>query len=152
DALRQAGEVGARRSRSLEHHRDRISRELERRQLVTLQPLVARLPRRYVLTRSPSFAARHLELLGDRPLANGEVLVRLLRHRRAGLWDLLGVARDRPGLLAPVAGVITLRGAPPLAADAATCADGLVLDVFTIGGIRGEPLDRHQWSAIADDL
>jgi [protein-PII] uridylyltransferase len=151
-ALHQTGEVGARRSRSLEQHRDRITRELERRHLASLASVVTRLPRRYVLTRSPSFAARHLELLAGVPLANGEVRVRMLRRRQAGLWDLLVVTRDRPGLLATVAGVITLRGATTLAADAATCADGLVLDVFTIGGVRGEPLDRQQWSAIAEDL
>ena len=62
-ALRQSGEVGTRRTRSLEQHRARIAHELQRRKMDALLPLVSRLPRRYVLARSPAFVARHLSLL-----------------------------------------------------------------------------------------
>jgi UTP:GlnB (protein PII) uridylyltransferase len=151
-ALRQSSELGARRTRSLEHHRERISHELERRNMHALLPLVARLPRRYVLTRSPAFVARHLGLLEGRSLQDGEVRLQAYRHRQRGLWDVLIVARDRPGLLATVAGVLTLRGASTLGADAATCADGLVLDVFTVSGAYGQPLERDRWPAIAADV
>jgi [protein-PII] uridylyltransferase len=150
--LRETGEVGSRRVRSLEQHRERIARELERRNMQELVPLVPRLPRRYVLARTPAFVARHLALLADAPLADGEVRLQAHRHRQPGWWDVLIVARDRPGLLATVAGVITLRGASTLAADAATCADGLVLDVFTVSGAFGEPLERERWPAIAADV
>ena len=151
-ALRQSKEVGPRRTRSLDHHRARIVRELERRKLESLLPLVARLPRRYVLTRSPAFVARHLSLLAETPLADGQVRVRAYRHRGSELWDLLVVARDRPGLLATMAGVLALRGTSVLAADAATCADGLVLDVFTVSGTHGEALEPELWPAIAQDV
>ena len=145
-ALRQSGEVGARRSRSLEHHRERIARELDKRGMAGLLPLVARLPRRYVLTRTPAFVARHLALLQGAPLEDGEVRLRAHRHRQPGLWEVLVVARDRPGLLATVAGVLALRGASVLAADAATCSDGLVLDVFTVH------LDAPRWPPVDADL
>jgi [protein-PII] uridylyltransferase len=69
------------------------------------------------------------------------------RRRQPELWDVLLVARDRPGLLAMVAGVLALRGASVLAADAATSADGLVLDVFTVQGA-----DALHWPRIAQDL
>jgi [protein-PII] uridylyltransferase len=151
-ALRQSSELGARRTRSLEQHRERISRELERRNMHALLPLVTRLPRRYVLTRSPAFVARHLGLLERGPLEDGEVRLQAYRHRQRGLWDVLIVARDRPGLLATVAGVLTLRGASTLGADAATCPDGLVLDVFTVSGAYGQPLERDRWPAIAADV
>jgi [protein-PII] uridylyltransferase len=145
-ALRESGEVSARRSRSLEQHRERIVQQLQRRNLYALAPLVGRLPRRYILTHTPAFAARHLALLGRDPLGDGEV--RMQAHRRqSGLWDVLVVARDRPGLLAIVAGVLALRGASVLGADAATSSDGLVLDVFTVRGTH--PL---QWSQIEADL
>jgi [protein-PII] uridylyltransferase len=150
--LRQGGEVGSRRTRTVEQHRERITRELERRNMHSLLPLVPRLPRRYVLTRSPAFVARHLGLLQDAPLADGEVRLQAFRHRQPGWWDVLIVARDRPGLLATVAGVITMRGASTLAADAATCADGLVFDVFTVSGAFGQPLERERWPAIAADV
>ena len=146
-ALRQPAEVGVRRTRSLEQHRERIIAALQRRNLYRLTPVVSRLPRRYVLTISPALASHHLALLASGPLAEGEVRIRASRRRQPGLWDLLIVARDRPGLLATMAGVLTLRGASVLAADAATSSDGLVLDVFTVSSAA--PLD---WSQIEGDL
>jgi [protein-PII] uridylyltransferase len=146
-ALRQPTEIGVRRTRSLERHREHIARELERRGLARLVPLVTRLPRRYVLSRTPVFVARHLAMLDRQPLLDGEVRIQALRRRQADLWDVLVVARDRPGLLATVAGVLALRGVSVLAADAATSADGLVLDVFTVTGAQA-----LQWSFVEADL
>jgi [protein-PII] uridylyltransferase len=146
-ALRQPAEVGARRTRALEQRRERIVRALYRRNLPDLVRLVARLPRRYVLTRSPELAARHLSMLGRGALSEGEIRIQATRHREAGVWDLLIVARDRPGLLATVAGVLALRGASVLGADAATSSDGLVLDVFSVSS--AQPL---HWSLIEADL
>jgi [protein-PII] uridylyltransferase len=105
-----------------------------------------------VLAHSPAFVVRHLRLLAGRPLADGEVRLTALRHRGSAMWDLLIVARDRPGLLATFAGVLALRGASVLAADAATCSDGLVLDVFTVTSAYGLPLERTLWKPVAADL
>ncbi len=146
-ALREPREVGTRRTRSLEQRREQIVRALQGRNLYRLSPQVARLPRRYVLTRTPAQAARHLAMLATGPLDHGEVRLQPVRHRQSGLWDLLIVARDRPGLLATVAGVLTLRGASVLAADAATSSDGIVLDVFTVIGAEG-----LQWPRLEADL
>ncbi|GAC1318787.1 MAG: [protein-PII] uridylyltransferase [Chloroflexota bacterium] len=150
--LRQTSEVGTRRARSLEGARNRVSRELERRDLAALVPLVARLPRRYVLTQTPTAIARHLALLRTAPLGDGEVRLEAHPHRHRGWWSLRIVARDRPGLLATVAGVIALRGASTMSADAATSSDGLVLDVFTVSGLAGSALERERVTAIAADL
>ena len=145
-AVRRSGDVGVRRTRSLEHRRERIERELHKRDMQDLLPLVARLPRRYVLTRTPMFVARHLALLEGAPLGDGDVRLQAHRHRQPGVWEMLVVARDRPGLLAIVAGVMALRGASVLGADAATCSDGLVLDVFTV------QLQAQQWPDVGADL
>jgi [protein-PII] uridylyltransferase len=115
-------------------------------------PLVPRLPRRYVLARSPAFVARHLSLLADTPLTDGQVRMRAYRHRQPDMWDVLVVARDRPGLLATMSGVLALRGITVLAADAATSSDGLVLDVFTVSGTHGVVLERERWPAVAQDV
>lgn len=146
-ALRHPAEVGARRARMLEQHRERTVRELRRRGLEALVPLVSRLPRRYLLTRRPAFAAHHLGMLASGPLAEGEVRIQATRHRQKGLWTMRIVARDRPGLLSMVTGVLALRGASVLAADAATSSDGLVLDVFTVTGPSA-----LQWPQISTDL
>jgi UTP:GlnB (protein PII) uridylyltransferase len=150
--LRSTSEAGSRRSRSVDHHRDLVARELERRNLGELLPVVARLPRRYLLSRSAAFIARHLAVAGGEPLGDGEVRLRAHRHRHAEEWDLLVVAKDRPGLLATVAGVLALRGASVLAADAATTSDGLVLDVFTVGSAYGAPLESSLWGQLESDL
>jgi [protein-PII] uridylyltransferase len=151
-ALRRPAEVGARRSRSIEQHRDRLTRELGRRGLGALLPMVARLPRRYLLAYSSAFVARHLALASGETLRDGEIRVRAQRHPRAETWDLQVVARDRPGLLATMAGVLALRGATVLAAEAATTSDGLVLDVFTVGSAYGAPLERSLWPRLEQDL
>jgi [protein-PII] uridylyltransferase len=151
-ALRQSGEVGLRRRRSIEHHRSRIAQELERRSMRDLASVVSRLPVRYVLGRSPAFIARHLGLLANNELAEGEVRMQAHRHRQAGLWDLQVVARDRPGLLATMTGVLALRGLSVLAADAATTADGLALDVFTVAAAYAEPLERERFVEIKADV
>jgi [protein-PII] uridylyltransferase len=146
-ALSHSGEMSLRRTRALEQHRERIGRELTRRGLDGLVPLIGRLPRRYVLSHTPAFAARHLALLGREPLGGGEVRIQAYRRRQAGLWDVLIVAHDRPGLLAMVTGVLALRGASVLGADAATSSDGLVLDVFTVRGP-----EALRWAQVESDL
>jgi [protein-PII] uridylyltransferase len=151
-ASRSPGEVGARRQRSVEQHRERLVDALTRRSLPEMVPMVGRLPRRYLLAHSAAFVARHLKLAAGEPVREGEVRLRAERHRRADEWDLLVVARDRPGLLATMAGVLALRGATVLAADAATSADGLVLDVFTVGSAYGAPLDAELWPRLEHDL
>jgi [protein-PII] uridylyltransferase len=151
-ALRSPAEVGARRRRSVEHHRELVIRELTRRGLTDLLPLVGRLPRRYLLARSAAFVARHLALAAGEPLQDREVRLRAQRHPRADTWDVLVVARDRPGLLATMAGVMALRGATVLAADASTTSDGLVLDVFTVGSAYGAPLEPSLWPSIEQDV
>jgi [protein-PII] uridylyltransferase len=150
--LRRRGEIGPRRSRSIEHRRQRVAQELRRRNLEVLLPMVAQLPRRYLLARSPAFIARHLALAGREPLGDGEVRIEARRHRQPGVWEILVVARDRPGLLATVAGVLALRGTSVLAADAATSTEGLVLDVFTVTSAYGAPLEASLWPHVASDL
>ena len=151
-ALRQPREVGARRTRSLEQHRERIVHELEAHNLSRLTPIVQRLPRRYLLAHSPTFIRHHLSLLDGAPLVEGEVRLRTSRHRQRALWDVQLAARDRPGLLATMAGVFALRGVSVLAADASTTGDGLALNVFAVTAVSGAPLDRAGWAVIARDV
>jgi [protein-PII] uridylyltransferase len=138
--------------RSVEQRRERVAQELTRRGRDDLLPMLDRLPRRYLLARSPAFVARHLALAGQAPLGEREVRIEARRHRQPGVWDILVVARDRPGLLATVAGVLALRGASVLAADATTGTDGLVLDVFTVTSAYGVPLEASVWPRVAADL
>jgi [protein-PII] uridylyltransferase len=117
-----------------------------------LEPRVALLPHRFLLARSPAQVVRHLVLAGAELPDPHTVRLEALPHRLAGAWELLLVARDRSGLLATIAGVLALRGITVLAADAATCSDGLVLDVFTVASAYREPLSVELWPRVAGDL
>jgi [protein-PII] uridylyltransferase len=63
------------------------------------------------------------------------------------------VARDRPGLLATIAGVFSLHGLNVLEARIATRSDGVAIDTFRVedvlGSLRIVPAD---WDRIARDL
>ncbi|MGD0254438.1 MAG: [protein-PII] uridylyltransferase [Acidimicrobiales bacterium] len=58
------------------------------------------------------------------------------------------VARDRPGLLAAITGVLALRGLDVRSANAAG-EDGFAVDVFTVEPARGRWPD---WEQVADEL
>ncbi len=90
----------------------------------------------------------HLALLADPP-APGEV--RVAGEPQGAFWGVTVVGRDRPGLLAAVAGVFTLHNVSVLDARLFTRADGLVLDTFRVQDALGRPL-RDQWGDLAKDV
>src|SRR5262249_10430614 len=117
-----------------------------------LVPLVLQLPRRFLHARPAAAIARHLMLALPR-IEPGQV--RIAAHpmlRRAEVWELLVAARDRPGLLAALAGVLALRGLTVLGADAATCTDGTALDAFAVTSAFAVPLDGTIWEGVARDV
>jgi [protein-PII] uridylyltransferase len=94
------------------------------------EPLLAGLPRRYLVAASPRQVLAHADLLarrGEEPLAcdwhDGDV---------AGTAVMSVVADDRVGLLADCAGALTGCDLDLLDARAVTRADGLAVDWFTV--------------------
>jgi len=92
----------------------------------------------------------HLELTTPPPLED-ETRVRVLGD--ASIPTVVVVARDRPGLLATVAGVFSLHGLNVLEARIATRSDGVALDTFRVedalGSLRIVPAD---WGQLEQDL
>jgi [protein-PII] uridylyltransferase len=136
---------------SLAEQRPRVDAELARLGRPELSAAVESLPDHFILARPASAVAAHL-VLADAPLAPGQVRTRIRETERAGTWELLVVARDRPGLLATMAGVLALRELSVLAADAATRDDGVALDAFEIVRAPGTPASSRTWSGVATDL
>jgi len=132
---------------SLEQQVAWIEAELAVAGRAELAPTLRELPRHFLLARPAESIAAHLVLAAE-PVAAGQVRTRTRETERAGVWELLVVARDRPGLLATMAGVLALRGVDVLAADAATRDDGTALDAFTVR-TTGE---ASPWTALAADL
>jgi [protein-PII] uridylyltransferase len=57
------------------------------------------------------------------------------------VWEVVVVARDRPGLFSKVSGVLALHGLNVLSAQIFTRSDGIGLEVFRVSG-TGERFDR----------
>jgi [protein-PII] uridylyltransferase len=116
------------------------------------------MPARYFVTEPPSAAPGHLRLLR---LGRGRPLATAIRHRRdLGQSDMTLVARDRPGLLALVAGVLAAHRidihhaevfSTPADAAAGPLA-GQALDVFELRGPEESAVDATRWRACRRDL
>jgi [protein-PII] uridylyltransferase len=86
------------------------------------QALLARLPESYVLAFDPGQMAMHEELLQQSQAVRCEL--------DEGHVTVTVVAADRPGLLAMLAGALTVCGLDVLEANLFGTTDGLALDVF----------------------
>jgi Na+:H+ antiporter len=91
---------------------------------------VGRAPRSYVLRQASDAIARHTRLVHPRP-GRAEVRVRTGRLDD-GCWWIDVAARDRPALLATVAGVLARAGLDVVDAVVATWDDGAAIETFTI--------------------
>jgi [protein-PII] uridylyltransferase len=118
----------------------------------------AAMPARYFITVGPGAAPRHLRLLS---LGRGRALATSTRHRRdLGHTEAALTARDRPGLLATIAGVLAAHridiqhaevfSSPP--DPALGWLAGRALDVFELRGPEEGPVEQPRWRAARADL
>ncbi|WP_257446085.1 [protein-PII] uridylyltransferase [Archangium lipolyticum] len=108
------------------------------------------LPERYFLGTDPARATLHERLLAcarRRPLAAA-----LRHHPEAGYSELSLAARDRPGLLSLLAGVLSAHRIDILSARIVSTSDGLALDVFDVRPPHGLLLERSRWRMARTDL
>jgi [protein-PII] uridylyltransferase len=127
--------------------------------------------RRQLHGESPEDVARYFELMPERYLRahDGPEMVRhfrlLRRLREVGIaveWrtppeahftELAVATRDRPGLLATLAGTLTAHGIDILSADLCTREDELVLDIFKVRGVVDHrPVPRALRSSVEASL
>lgn len=112
---------------------------------------LARLPQRYAATVSAGTIVRHVRLAED--VGGDEGSPRLVPARAEAAEEVRSLdllARDRPGLLAAVAGVLALHGVDVVAANVFTRTDRLAVDVLSV-----RPPDRADeglWCEVQDDL
>jgi len=93
---------------------------------------LAAAPRRYLLAQPADAIARHLVMAEPSP-ARRELRL-AISPEQPGAWRIDVVTRDRPGLLASLAGALCASGADIVRAQASTWPDGLVVDVFHVAG------------------
>src|SRR5207247_1763257 len=102
----------------------------------------------------PSDAAGDLGVLLPRP-AEGEVRIAVRRATdagAAGIHRLAVAARDRPGLLATIAGACTVAGLSILSAQIFTTTDGVALDVFAARGTFEDEVPAERWERVRATL
>jgi [protein-PII] uridylyltransferase len=130
--------------------------ETLRKAMLSLRPgsevevgaFLANIPERYKRAAGPRDAFRHLRLLRrSRGAPVAAVLV-----QRAGYTDLTITAPDRPGLLAAFAGALAAHRIDIIHAEVFSTSDGRALDVFTVRGRTGGPIERERWRAARKDL
>jgi [protein-PII] uridylyltransferase len=108
------------------------------------------LPERYFLGTDPSRATLHGRLLAR--AARQPLAAALRHHPDAGSSELSLAAKDRPGLLALLAGVLSAHRIDILSARIVSTSDGLALDVFDVRPPQGQRLERARWRQARADL
>jgi len=92
----------------------------------------------------PERAARHFRLIGP-PVSAVEVRTLAEPGSRPGTHELTIVARDRPGLLARIAGSLGLSGLSILTAQVFTTEDDVAIDLFEVEGAFAGGVDEERW-------
>jgi [protein-PII] uridylyltransferase len=124
----------------------------ERSVLAALRPVsgaeaadfLARVPPAYLLWVEPEDAPVHHRLIVPRPGLH-EARTHHRPGRAHGVHLLTVGALDRPGLLAHIAGALTLAGLSVMSAQAFTTEDGVALDAFEIIGAFEEEIGEERW-------
>jgi [protein-PII] uridylyltransferase len=105
---------------------------------------LARVPPAYLLWTDPADAPVHFRLIVPRP-GRFEARAHHRLGRSRGVHLLTVGALDRPGLLAHIAGALTLAGLSVLSAQAFTTEDGVALDAFEVVGAFEEEIGEDRW-------
>ncbi len=115
---------------------------------------LATAPRRYLLTHPAEVIAAHLALFYPVPARHGlRVAVTPEGDFDSDAWRVDVVARDRPGLLARLAGALSACGLDIARAHASTWPDGLVADVFHVTGAAApEQIELTLRRSVAGEL
>lgn len=109
------------------------------------------LPDDYLLSFTPDEAAAHLRKLPE--LGQSPLVLIPEQTSSPDVWTLTIIARDKPGFLAGICGVLTLHNLSVLDAKIFTWQDGTVVDVLSVTTTHGYDFDRMDWAgAIATDM
>jgi [protein-PII] uridylyltransferase len=140
----EAGDMDRDRAAVLADRVEAIGRLLAREDPVAVRAFTARLPRPYLLAVEPEVAAGHFRLLAS-PIGVTEVRTVAEPGERPGTHEVAVVAADRPGLLAKIAGSLSLAGLNILSAQAFTTEDGVAIDLFTVEPAFLGQVDEERW-------
>ncbi len=134
--------------------RSRLSDKIPRQEL---EKLFEAMSPRYLLNTKPDIMARHIimaqSLEGSLKAENPDNFILEPKNlENEGIWELTFMAKDRPGLFADLAGVLSLYNINVLTAHIYTWRNGIAVDLFRVS----PPLDPVRadeiWHKIRRDL
>jgi [protein-PII] uridylyltransferase len=140
----ESGDMGPDRAEVLANRLRAIAGHLDREEPGSVRAYLARLPRPYVLAVEPEVAATEFRLIAP-PIGAAEVRTAAGPGDRPGSHDVTVVAADRPGLLARIAGSLSLAGLNILSAQAFTTEDGVAIDRFAVEPAFHGEVDEDRW-------
>ncbi|HVV16521.1 MAG TPA: hypothetical protein VHH90_04895, partial [Polyangia bacterium] len=126
-----------------------------------LATLFGGFPDRYFADNSALRIANHVRLMRARRKAGKHAMIDVDHHERLGVTEMVLAARDVPGLLAEVAGVLYANRVEVLDAAIYTrhAPDGLpteepeALDIFRVRDAMGRAVtDEARWQKVREDL
>ena len=109
-----------------------------------VERFIMRMPRSYFLSIPPAQIAQHYATIAP-DLGRHDVRTSTGPGPRAGTYELLVVAADRPGLLSWIAGALSLAGLSILTAQVFTTDDGAAADLFEVQGAFEPVVGEERW-------
>ena len=147
----ERGEMGADRAAELDDRVAAVRALLRGEDPWRVDAYLERLPRAYLLAVPPETVVRHFDLVMP-AVAAAEARTAAELGERPGTYDVTVVARDRPGLLAKVAGSLALAGLNILSARAFTTEDGVAIDLFTVEPTFAGEVEEERWRQVRTTL
>jgi len=138
------GEMGAELAERLTDRIGRLRDLLEREPDDEVERFVMRMPRGYFLSVEPVRAARHYATIAP-DIGRHDVRSVAADGSRPGMYELLVVAADRPGLLSWIAGALAVAGLSILSAQVFTTVDGVAVDLFEVEGAFEPEVGERRW-------
>jgi [protein-PII] uridylyltransferase len=147
----ERGEMGQQLATRLTDRIERIRELLQAEPEADVERFVLRMPRGYFLAVEPAQAARHFRTVAPE-LGARDVRTATAGGVRAGTYEVLVVATDRPGLLSWIAGSLAIGGISILSAQVFTTEDGVAVDLFEVEGAFEPEITESRWRAFRSTL
>jgi len=145
------GDMGEELAAHLAERTDRLRELLHGEPDDRIEGFILRVPRSYLLAVDPGRVAEHFRIVMP-PLGRNEVRTAATAGSRAGTYEVVVVASDRPGLLSWIAGALAIGGISILAAQAFTTEDRTAIDVFEVEGAFEPEITEARWRAFRSTL
>ena len=158
--LRRGGDlVGAERKEIVERRQKRAAEILAAEMpAAEMDVMFGGLPDRYFAENKAGRIAAHVMMMNERREAGTASIIEVSQQKRLGVTEMVLAAKDVPGLLAEVAGVlyanrIDVLDAAIYSRESPAGGPSEALDIFRVRDTYGRPVtDEHRWKKIREDL